>query len=269
MLFLRRFSAVIVFICLFTQHAFAVPDQSWFGGIAFYGFELNGTGTVSTIEDSDTEFNVKRFNAYGLVTTEIQTTESGIGLGWPDTQLPGFTLQLGYRHNWRFTTHFDMFWALMKSADQYGSPSTTDYTYFLAKQSTAYKQSHFRVMLDWTPFEPLPLWYFTGGIEYVKFSSRLEFHFDRYLNGEPNDRTFESYEDSGSTFGLVLGSGLILPGGSNRTQSYVSFTWCWAPYSKDWFAWDTDINVGGLGIELGYRVFFSSAEKQSKKTVGR
>lgn len=254
----QRYAIIFATLFLATTSQARLPDNSWFVGTSFYGFELNGSGTMSTFDDPETEFDVRRVYSYGMVDGNVLTSETSLGLGWDDTQLPGFELQLGFRHNWRFTTRLDMFWALTKRADKYGAP--TEGQLSLVKQSTTFKQSHVRVMLDWTPFEPLPLVFLTGGIEYTEFSARLEFHFDRYVNDEPQERQYSVYEDSGSTFGVVLGAGLIIPSKSSTGQSYLAFTYSYAPYTKDWFAWDSDINFGGAGLELGYRWFLGGDE---------
>lgn len=255
MKFLRHISLSVLLLLGISLQAQAAPDDTWFVGGSFFGFELNGSGTMSTFSSAKTEFNVKRVNAYGLVKDNVLTAESSLGLGWQDTQLPGFELQLGFRHNWQFSARLDLFWALTKRADQYGAPDLDAGTLSLTKQSTAFNQKHVRVLVDWTPFEPLSLWYVTGGVEYTEFSSRLEFQFERWVNDLPQERQYEAFEDSGSTFGVVLGTGLVVPGGGKNRQSYIQFSWSYTPYTNDWFAWDSDLNMGGLGFELGFRVF--------------
>jgi len=255
---LRQTAGALLIAALLAAPAVqASSDGTWFAGGSFYGFELNGSGTMATIDDPSTEFNMRRFNAFGLVTTQVAASHPSLGLGWPDSQLPGLQFQLGYRHTWRFTSRLDLFWSFSKRADQYGMPSPVDGVSSLTKQSTQYKQNHVRILLDWTPFEPLPLWFVTGGFEYTSFSARLEFQFDSYLNGVPQERDFYSYEDGGNTLGVVLGSGLILPGATRDSQTYLMFTWAYAPYNGDWFAWDSSINMGGGGLEAGFRVYFN------------
>ncbi|MBS1261280.1 MAG: hypothetical protein MAG453_00601 [Calditrichaeota bacterium] len=245
-----------------TSAAQRSQPEGWFIGGGISMFELNGSGDVIT-SDGRMRFSVERRNAYGLVTNRRDTAEERLGLGWENTQMPGAKLVIGYRHNFHFLTHLDLFWGLPKAAELQGYPDPNDTTgQYLQKQSTEWRQSSTRLALDWTPFEPLPLWYFTAGFEYVRFRSRLEFRFEfEEDNGGRTIREFETYEETGSGFGVVVGTGLQLASKEQRSMEwFVSLNYAWVPYNANFYAWDGEFLIGGASLEGGLRVYVGGGE---------
>ena len=236
------------------------PSEKWFVGAGFSGFELNGSGTMNTFDNSSMEFNVKRFNSYGLVTNRVNTSESSLGLGWQDSQLPGYALHVGYRHSWRFVSRLDFFWAFPKSSDKYGQSPDTPGSSSITKQSTLWHQSRVRLMVDFTPFEPLSLVFLTGGLEYTSFEARLEFFADEQQASGQLYRDYVEYVDGGSAFGVVLGAGVVLHGESKTSESYLTFTYSYSPFNSEFFAWDSNINMGGLALDAGMRFYLGGKD---------
>jgi hypothetical protein len=230
--------------------------NGWFISTGISAFETAGTGDLSS-KSGDVEYNHRRFNAYGLVN---HMEGESFGLGWETRQLPGVKLGVGYRHNRTVTSRFEIFWALSKTSTQYGNapPESEAFQgYYLRKQYTDWRQKSFSFMVDLSPFEPLPFWSFTVGAEYSNFISRLEFNFDAVnLPTDESQWRYESYQDGGSSLGLIVGTGIKFQS-SDSYETALMFKYSWIPLSDDFYGWESDINIGGLAIEVMFRIFLS------------
>ncbi|HEX05407.1 MAG TPA: hypothetical protein ENH10_09700 [Bacteroidetes bacterium] len=225
--------------------------------------ELGAKGDVVTV-DGDVEFDVEEQNAYGLVSNNYFSTTNTLGLGWENNQLQGGKLFVGYRHSFHLATHLDFFWTLPRTEQLQGFPDEDDpFKEYVEQQSTRWTYGTTRLMIDYRPFEPLPLWFFTGGVEYVRFSSRLEFRwqYERISDGELI-RTYEAYEDGGSAVGGVIGTGLQFFSNPEtpRREWFIVMTYSYVPFNDPYFAWDGDFLLGGLALEGGLRVYLGDQQ---------
>ncbi len=255
---LHLLTIIVALSCLALPATAQPPRTGWFIGGSFNAFEFAGSGDIVTI-DGDVTFDVQARSAYGLVTNYVSTSYEDIGFAWTNNQMPGGKLSIGYRSGFHFVTHLDMFWAWPKSEELQGYkpdglPSGREYAY-LEQQATHFSMKTTRLMLDWRPFRPLPLWFFTAGVEYVEFTSRLEFRW-QFEDNDTTYREYEAYEDDGTAFGGVIGTGLQFTGEpGSRSEWFVVFTYSYSPFTGPLFAWDGDFLVGGMGLEGGFRVY--------------
>ncbi|MCB2212841.1 hypothetical protein KQI52_12085 [bacterium] len=247
---------IVAMSCIVLPVSAQPPRTGWFIGGSFNAFEFAGSGDIQTV-NGDVTFDVQARSAYGLVTNKATSTYEDIGFAWTNNQMPGGKLSIGYRSNFHFVTHLDLFWAWPKTEELQGyePDDLPDGAQYLEQQATHYSMKTTRLMLDWRPFEPLPLWFFTVGVEYVEFTSRLEFRWQEKY-GDTTYREYEAYEDDGSAFGGVIGSGLQFTGEpGSRSEWFVVFTYSYSPFTGPLFAWDGDFLVGGMALEGGFRVY--------------
>jgi hypothetical protein len=250
---------ILCIVILIPSLSSAEGRTGWFFGGSASLFELGGNGNIIT-PNGDVEFEIQEPNAYGLVSNEFNSSENTMGLGWENNQLPGGKLFFGYRSGFHWATHVDFFWALPKNSELPGYPNEDPTIWFLEQQSSRWTQKSTRIMLDWRPFEPLPLWFLTAGVEFTKFSSRLEFRWQREQSGEIV-REYEGYEDGGSAFGAVIGTGLLFSSEETPNQEwFVNMTYSYVPFNDPYFAWDGDFLLGGISLEGGVRLFAGGDE---------
>ncbi len=248
--------ALIMFFVSFWTLPLAQADErtGWFVGGSVSLLELGASGDVET-PNGKVRFEIQDPNAIGLTNNIDINSETTMGLGWESTQMPGGSLYIGYRSGFHWATHLDFFWALPKDSELAGYPSENAGDTYLEQQSTQSTYKTTRLMLDWRPLRPLPMWYLTAGLEYVEFNTRLEFRWQYENNGEAK-RYYETFEDTGRAFGFVFGSGLQFSNPETpRQEWFINMSYAYVPFNDAYFAWDGDFLLGGLSLEGGARFY--------------
>lgn len=246
------------------------PLKGWNYGFGFHLFEPNGTGEFN-FPQADMDFNLKRYDSRPLVDDYFLPSSPYVGLGWDNKQLIGGALSIGYAWDQRLNVQGLVRGFLPKRQEiyygDYPPPADESVVYqYLKKQQTKWYQWGARFEVNYSPFKPIPIWYFTLGGEYTWFKTQLKY--DIYQVNSDAVRSLkkrESYLDDHHAVGLLIGSGLLFRERGRSSVSTIGLTYSLTKYSGDYFDRNGKLWVGGLTLELGFR---SKTDRLLKKVSG-
>lgn len=246
------------------------PLNGWNYGLGFHLFEPNGSGSFD-FPQANMDFNLKRYDSRPLVDDNFLPGSPYVGLGWDNKQLIGGALSIGHAWDQRLNMQAVLRAFLPKSQDlyygDYPAPDEgLDPYLYLKKQQTKWYQWGARFEVNYAPFKPIPIWFFTLGGEYTWFKTQLKY--DIYSVNSDAVRTLslrESYMDDHHAVGLLIGSGLLFRERGQSSVTTLGLTYSLTQYSGPYFERSGDLWVGGLTLELGFR---SRTSRLIKKVGG-
>jgi hypothetical protein len=234
------------------------PLKGWNLGFGFHLFEPNGSGSFN-FPQGDMEFNLKRFDSAPLVYDSYFPATPHVGLGWDNKQLIGGVFSAGYAWDQRLNVQGTFRAFLPKRQDVYfvdiqAPPDGVDPRNYIKKQRTYWYQWGVRAEVNYAPFKPIPIWYFTLGAEYTWFKSEL--NFDIYRVNSAGERSLyrrPTFLDDHFALGALIGTGLLFRERGQYNVTTLGLTYSLTQYSGSYFKRSGDLWVGGLTLELGLR----------------
>lgn len=234
-------------------------SKGWFLGGTAGAQQLDGYGTLNTTA-GELQFDVKRKNMLGLA--HSFNAVGDLGLGWENDMLMQTKVTLGYRFSPRVLARFHLAYLAPQKGEVLGIAPDAPNVAYLREGRSLWKQHSFQAIVDWVPFEPLPVWFLSFGLEIASFSTRME-HVIEVNDGAGNvSRDFYSYTSAGGSWGVLIGSGINLPQSLEMpgVETYIAFSYSWLPYNQPFYLWDGKLLVGGATLEAGFRYYLPRKE---------
>jgi len=266
---MRRFSTLILVLFVAATSANAKtakqshPLKGWNLGFSIHMFEPNGNGSFD-FPQGDYDFNLKRLDSRPLVDDYYYPYSAYVGLGWENKQILGLSLNTGYSWGRRLNAEVKLTGYLPKNQDLYyatPSPPDSGYYSYIHKQQTDWYQWGVRAQIDYAPFKALPLWYFSLGGEYTWFKTKLRYDIYKISSASNTLSRKESYLEAHDAVGVLFGTGISMREYGSSRLTTIGITYSLTKYNGTYFERNGDLFVGGLTLEIGFRIMGDQAVK--------